>query len=534
MRELPIGSVRPNPYQPRTRIDEAELTDLASSMEASGLLQPVIVRPRGSGFELIAGERRWRAAERLGWAKIPAVVKEVDDRTLLTLALIENLQRDDLSPIDEAAGYRRLGDEFQLGQSEIARAVGRERSTVANLLRLLQLPADVQTMVHEKRLSAGHARALLGLTDADRQSALASRGDRAGLVGPGDRGGGRRQAHAAAAGRRTNGQPARAGAGRRREAGRGCPPQAAWHRRPGHRPAAGPWLRHHQLLLQRRSLPPARAHTRRTLRGMKGGSRGVTVVIQRDGATRSQTLRFSLWTLRLGALLGAALLAGLGLLAVLYFPIVRAAGRVPGLESQVARLQAENALVRQLSIALDSAELRYEQLRGMIGADIVRDPLAISSTLPLAPALRARVGNETEPAGPGPDRAPGVAARPSAAMSPGARFRPDSTSRDEAHPGLDIAVPVGTMVRASGGATVNQIGEDPEYGYYVLLDHPEEYQTMYGHLSRIIVTDGQTVQAGEVIGLSGNSGRSTAPHLHFEIRQRGTSLDPSTMVKQGG
>jgi ParB family chromosome partitioning protein len=102
------------------------------------------------------------------------VVKEVDDRTLLTLAMIENLQRDDLSPIDEAAGYRRLGEEFHLGHSEIAKAVGRDRSTVANLLRLLQLPADVQTMVHEKRLSAGHARALLGLSDAERQSALAA------------------------------------------------------------------------------------------------------------------------------------------------------------------------------------------------------------------------------------------------------------------------------------------------------------------------------------------------------------------------
>ncbi len=174
LRELPMSSVRPNPFQPRTRIDEAELTDLANSMEASGLLQPVVVRPRDGGYELIAGERRWRAAERLGWPKIPAVVKEADDRTLLTLALIENLQRDDLSPIDEAAGYRRLGEEFRLGQAEIARTVGRDRSTVANLLRLLQLPADVQTMVHEKRLSAGHARALLGLTDSDRQSALAT------------------------------------------------------------------------------------------------------------------------------------------------------------------------------------------------------------------------------------------------------------------------------------------------------------------------------------------------------------------------
>ena len=174
LRELPLSSMRPNPFQPRTRMDEAELTDLASSMEASGLLQPVVVRPRDGGFELIAGERRWRAAQRLGWAKIPAVVKDVDDRTLLTLALIENLQRDNLSPIDEAAGYHRLGEEFHLGHAEIARAVGRDRSTVANLLRLLQLPQDVQGMVHEKRLSAGHARALLGLSDAGRQSALAA------------------------------------------------------------------------------------------------------------------------------------------------------------------------------------------------------------------------------------------------------------------------------------------------------------------------------------------------------------------------
>jgi ParB family transcriptional regulator, chromosome partitioning protein len=174
LRELPMASVRPNPFQPRTRIDEAELTDLANSMQASGLLQPVIVRPRDGGFELIAGERRWRAAERLGWPRIPAVVRDVDDRTLLTLALVENLQRDDLSPIDEAAGYRRLGEEFHLGHAEIAGAVGRDRSTVANLLRLLQLPPDVQVMVHEKRLSAGHARALLGLSDAGRQSALAA------------------------------------------------------------------------------------------------------------------------------------------------------------------------------------------------------------------------------------------------------------------------------------------------------------------------------------------------------------------------
>jgi ParB family transcriptional regulator, chromosome partitioning protein len=201
LRDLPLSSVKPNPYQPRTRIDQSELTDLANSMEASGLLQPIVVRPRDSGFELIAGERRLRAAQHLGWARIPAVVQDVDDRTLLTLALVENLQRDDLSPIDEAAGYRRLGEEFQLGHSEIAKAVGRDRSTIANLLRLLQLPPDVQTLVHEKRLSAGHARALLGLSDVGRQSALA--------VEAVEQGWSVREVEAAVAGRRTGQRPGR-------------------------------------------------------------------------------------------------------------------------------------------------------------------------------------------------------------------------------------------------------------------------------------------------------------------------------------
>jgi ParB family chromosome partitioning protein len=133
----------------------------------------VVVRPHGAGYELIAGERRWRAAERLGWTKIPAVVKDVDDQTLLTLALIENLQRDYLSPIDEAAGYQRLGAEFHLPHGEIARLVGRNRATIANLLRLLQLPAEVQALVHERKLSEGHARAMLALADADAMIALA-------------------------------------------------------------------------------------------------------------------------------------------------------------------------------------------------------------------------------------------------------------------------------------------------------------------------------------------------------------------------
>lgn len=165
MRELPMTSVKPNPYQPRTLMDEGPLAELVASIEASGLLQPIVVRPKNGAYELIAGERRWRAAGRLGWSKIPAVVKDVDDQTLLTLALIENLQRDNLSPIDEASGYQRLGAEFKLAQSEIARLVGRNRATVANLLRLLQLPAEVQTLVHERKLSEGHARALLALAE---------------------------------------------------------------------------------------------------------------------------------------------------------------------------------------------------------------------------------------------------------------------------------------------------------------------------------------------------------------------------------
>ena len=163
LRELPIGNVLPNPFQPRSHVDEAALVELTASIEASGLLQPVIVRPRNGKFELIAGERRWRAIQRLGWAKISAVVKDVDDQTLLTLALVENLQRNDLTCIDEAAGYQRLGEEFKLPHAEIARLVGRDRSTVANRLRLLKLPDEVKQLVQEGKLSEGHARALLAV-----------------------------------------------------------------------------------------------------------------------------------------------------------------------------------------------------------------------------------------------------------------------------------------------------------------------------------------------------------------------------------
>jgi ParB family chromosome partitioning protein len=165
LQTIPISQIRANPYQPRKEFRPEELADLESSLRTSGLLQPITVRPApsGSGFELIAGERRFRAASRLGWTEIPAIVRATDDRTLLTLAMVENLQRADLDPIEEADGYHRLMEEFQLSQQEVADVVGKDRSTVANALRLRQLPAAVRRLLQEKQLSAGHARALLPL-----------------------------------------------------------------------------------------------------------------------------------------------------------------------------------------------------------------------------------------------------------------------------------------------------------------------------------------------------------------------------------
>lgn len=233
--------------------------------------------------------------------------------------------------------------------------------------------------------------------------------------------------------------------------------------------------------------------------------------------------------------LGAWALGGVALvlvlLAFLYGPAFRAAARVPGMERELARLRAENAKVRELSAALDSAESRYTQVRQMLGGKIVRDPLTISSSLPVAPPVRARLTGARTP----PSAGVGVPQQwPLDETGYITRGQVKAGGRDEAHPGIDIAVSVGSLVRASGGAVVRQRGEDPEYGLFVLLEHADGYQTMYGHLSRILVAADDSVVPGQVIGLSGNTGRSTAPHLHFEIRQRGLSLDPQTMVKEGG
>ena len=258
-------------------------------------------------------------------------------------------------------------------------------------------------------------------------------------------------------------------------------------------------------------------------------SRAVTIVVQRDGTTKTRTYRIPIWGLRLGSwALGLIALLFL-LVAALYGPLAGAAARVPGLERELARLRAENTRVRELSEALDSAESRYAQVRQMMGGEIVRDPVTKASQLPVAPPIRARLASTVDLAA-GPTVPRHWPLDESGYIT---RGQVKASGRNEAHPGIDIAVAVGSLVRASGGATVRETGQDPEYGFFVLLNHPEEYQTMYGHLSRIIVTVGATVAPGEVIGLSGNSGRSTAPHLHFEIRQHGVSLNPLTMVKEG-
>lgn len=168
--EIDLDLIEPNRDQPRRVMDDAKLDELAQSIRSSGVIQPIVVRARGQGaYEIVAGERRWRAAQRAGLLKVPVVIRDVRDDKRLELALIENVQREDLGPVEVAQAYRRLADEFHLTQEAIAGAVGKDRATVANYQRLLSLPAEVQADVASGALSMGHARALLGLPDAGAQ-----------------------------------------------------------------------------------------------------------------------------------------------------------------------------------------------------------------------------------------------------------------------------------------------------------------------------------------------------------------------------
>lgn len=170
---IAIDLIDPSPLQPRGIFDEGKLDELAQSISANGVVQPLIVRPKQDRFELIAGERRWRAAQRAGLTRIPAIVRNVSDDKVLELALIENIQREDLNPIEEARAYRNLIDTVGLTQEVVAERVGRDRSYVTNFLRLLRLPEDLQELVQSGRLSTGHARTLLGLPDVAAQRRLA-------------------------------------------------------------------------------------------------------------------------------------------------------------------------------------------------------------------------------------------------------------------------------------------------------------------------------------------------------------------------
>jgi murein DD-endopeptidase MepM/ murein hydrolase activator NlpD len=266
---------------------------------------------------------------------------------------------------------------------------------------------------------------------------------------------------------------------------------------------------------------------------------GYTILVHRDGALDSRQLRVRGWVARLALLAGSAFLVALTAALVLFGPIVVAAGRAPLLAREVTRLRQENTRVGELARRLDEVEARYAELRGMLGADVplpdararnLGAAAAGEERLYVAPAILARAPSPGLAEGGGPSvphrwplSVPSFRTRGLAAGDPSV----------ETHAGLDLAVPAGSDVRASGGGTVEQTGTDAAYGLFVLLVHPEGYETMYGHLSRILVRRGEVVRSGQVIALSGSSGRSTAPHLHFEIRRAGRSIDPLSLVREG-
>ena len=171
--QIDIDLIEPSPAQPRTHFDEDRLEELAQSIRSNGIVQPLLLRHHGARYQLVAGERRWRAAQRAGLQRVPAVVRDIPDNKLLELALIENIQRQELNPIEEAHAYKRLIETLGLTQEVVAQRVGRDRSFVTNYLRLLRLPEDIQRLVEEEKISMGHARALLGVDDPDIQRRVA-------------------------------------------------------------------------------------------------------------------------------------------------------------------------------------------------------------------------------------------------------------------------------------------------------------------------------------------------------------------------
>jgi murein DD-endopeptidase MepM/ murein hydrolase activator NlpD len=260
---------------------------------------------------------------------------------------------------------------------------------------------------------------------------------------------------------------------------------------------------------------------------MTHSRRTATIIIHREGELESKSLRLPIWLLR-ASLVGGAVLAVLILVAaVLYTPLARTAAEVPGLKRELERLRAENQQVQRLAERLEYAEARYTQLRSMLGGDIVPELQREEAAITSLPAVIARSPNASPCYEVGPsvprhwplDRAGVITRGP---VAPGGSA--------EVHQGLDIAVARGTPIRAAGGGLVRDAGRDPEYGLFVRLEHPDGYTSMYGHASRLLVARGDSVSAGQVIGLSGSTGRSTAPHLHFEVLKDGEPIDPRSQV----
>ena len=267
---------------------------------------------------------------------------------------------------------------------------------------------------------------------------------------------------------------------------------------------------------------------------MKPG--GFTLVIHRDGEIASRQIRMTAWAMRLVIGLIVTAVAALILALVFYGPIWAAAARTPLLEHEVRQLRNENGRVTELARRLDEVEARYAQLRGMLGGSVTLPSTqgatsgADSQRLYVAPPIvaGAPARAESTTTGPTPPRR-----WPLTVPSYRTRGLAVGDSSAESHAGIDLAVPVGSDVRASGGGRVIETGNDPAYGLFIRITHGAGYETMYGHLSRLVVARGDAVTEGQVIGLSGNTGRSTAPHLHFEVRVNGRSVNPLTLVKEG-
>jgi len=263
-----------------------------------------------------------------------------------------------------------------------------------------------------------------------------------------------------------------------------------------------------------------------------------------DDATASRSLRLPLWTVQ--AAFGALGLLAAGVLAVLalWAPIVRAATRAHTLERRVHELERDNAEIGRLALALDSVEAGYRQLRVMVGADprpapAGAPPGSAAAPAPTAPALEARSAPVVSPLVPGrierwPLDVRGYVTRgtTTGTTTGTAAGTAPADPAAEPHEGLDIAVPTGTLVRAAGAAVVARAGTDSIFGRHALLEHAGGYTTLYAHLARLVVRAGDTVAAGRTVGLSGNSGRSSAPHLHFEVRRAGRPVDPLTLIQE--